>query len=101
MTSPLASSVRGDTMPEMSWYDLKKNLPGMLRAAGRELIRSGEGLRTVAAALDESVPVIRVVLFDRFLARGEAGLAEKLLSAMRRAFGGHAEKAMITRAGVS
>jgi 6-phosphogluconate dehydrogenase len=56
---------------------------------------SGEGRWTVMAAIDESAPapVISAALYDRFSSRGEADFADKVLSAMRRAFGGHVEKA--------
>jgi 6-phosphogluconate dehydrogenase len=55
---------------------------------------SGEGRWTVMAAIDESVPahVITAALFERFSSRGEADFADKLLSAMRKEFGGHSEK---------
>jgi 6-phosphogluconate dehydrogenase len=55
---------------------------------------SGEGRWTVMAAIDESVPahVITTSLYERFSSRGEAEFADKLLSAMRKEFGGHAEK---------
>jgi 6-phosphogluconate dehydrogenase len=55
---------------------------------------SGEGRWTVMASIDESVPahVISAALYERFESRGEALFADKLLSAMRREFGGHAEK---------
>jgi 6-phosphogluconate dehydrogenase len=55
---------------------------------------SGEGRWTVLAAVDEGVPatVLASALFDRFASRGEADFADKLLSAMRKEFGGHAEK---------
>ncbi len=55
---------------------------------------SGEGRWTVAAAVDESVPanVLSASLFSRFSSRGEADYGDKLLSAMRKQFGGHAEK---------
>ncbi len=56
---------------------------------------SGEGRWTVMAAIDESAPapVITAALYDRFSSRGEADFADKVLSAMRYAFGGHVEKA--------
>jgi 6-phosphogluconate dehydrogenase len=46
------------------------------------------------AAIDEAVPahVLSSALFERFSSRGEADFADKLLSAMRKEFGGHAEK---------
>jgi 6-phosphogluconate dehydrogenase len=55
---------------------------------------SGEGRWTVLAAVDEGVPapVLSTALFDRFASRGAADFADKLLSAMRMEFGGHAEK---------
>jgi 6-phosphogluconate dehydrogenase len=55
---------------------------------------SGEGRWTVMAAIDESVPahVITTSLYERFSSRGEADFADRLLSAMRKEFGGHAEK---------
>jgi 6-phosphogluconate dehydrogenase len=54
---------------------------------------SGEGRWTVKAAIDEGVPVpvLSASLFARFSSRGEAIYADKLLSAMRQAFGGHVE----------
>ena len=55
---------------------------------------SGEGRWTVAAAIDEGVPahVLSAALFSRFSSRGDADFADRLLSAMRRGFGGHAGK---------
>jgi 6-phosphogluconate dehydrogenase len=54
---------------------------------------SGEGRWTVQAAVEEAVPatVISAALFARFRSRRDHGFGEKLLSAMRRQFGGHAE----------
>jgi 6-phosphogluconate dehydrogenase len=56
---------------------------------------SGEGRWTVLAAVDEGVPanVLSAALYDRFSSRGAADFGNKLLSAMRGQFGGHAEKA--------
>ncbi len=55
---------------------------------------SGEGRWTLKAAIDEGVPahVLSAALYDRFASRGEADFANKILSAMRHEFGGHAEK---------
>ncbi|MGZ6929150.1 MAG: phosphogluconate dehydrogenase (NAD(+)-dependent, decarboxylating) [Acidimicrobiia bacterium] len=55
---------------------------------------SGEGRWTALAAIDEGVPihVLSAALFDRFESRGEAEFANRLLSAMRKEFGGHDEK---------
>jgi 6-phosphogluconate dehydrogenase len=55
---------------------------------------SGEGRWTVLAAVDEGipVPVLTTALFERFSSRGHADYANKVLSAMRKQFGGHDEK---------
>jgi 6-phosphogluconate dehydrogenase len=54
---------------------------------------SGEGRWTVAAAVETGVPahVLTTALYERFASRGEADFADKLLSAMRKGFGGHEE----------
>jgi len=54
---------------------------------------SGEGRWTVQAAVDEAVPaeVLSAALFARFRSRQQHTFAEKLLSAMRKQFGGHVE----------
>jgi len=54
---------------------------------------SGEGRWTIAAAIDEGVPapVISAALYSRFQSRGNAGYADRVLSAMRKQFGGHEE----------
>ncbi len=56
---------------------------------------SGEGRWTVLAAVDEGVPahVLSAALYDRFSSQGQADFGNRLLSAMRAQFGGHAEKA--------
>jgi 6-phosphogluconate dehydrogenase len=61
---------------------------------GGRVSDSGEGRWTLTAAIDESTPapVLATALFDRFTSRGEADFANKLLSAMRKQFGGHDEK---------
>ncbi len=55
---------------------------------------SGEGRWTLMAAIEEAVPahVLASALFERFSSRGEADFADKLLSAMRKEFGGHDER---------
>ena len=65
-----------------------------LAAFGGRVSDSGEGRWTVRAAVDEGVPVhvLSAALFDRFESRAEADFANKILSAMRQQFGGHAEK---------
>ncbi len=54
---------------------------------------SGEGRWTIEAAIAESVPapVLAASLFERFRSRQDHTFGEKLLSAMRHAFGGHRE----------
>jgi 6-phosphogluconate dehydrogenase len=67
--------------------------PELAGFAGR-VSDSGEGRWTLKAAIDESVPVpvLSAAVYQRFSSRGEADYADKLLSAMRSAFGGHHEK---------
>jgi 6-phosphogluconate dehydrogenase len=54
---------------------------------------SGEGRWTIEAAIEEAVPadVLTASLYVRFRSRQDHTYAEKLLSAMRREFGGHQE----------
>src|SRR5262245_10405373 len=54
---------------------------------------SGEGRWTVQAAIEEAVPaeVLTSALYARFRSRQEHTFAEKVLSAMRKGFGGHVE----------
>jgi 6-phosphogluconate dehydrogenase len=61
---------------------------------GGRVSDSGEGRWTLKAAIDTGVPapVLSSALFDRFSSQGESEFADKLLSAMRFAFGGHVEK---------
>ncbi|MEP7065745.1 MAG: phosphogluconate dehydrogenase (NAD(+)-dependent, decarboxylating) [Gemmatimonadota bacterium] len=67
--------------------------PELDHFAGR-VSDSGEGRWTLEAAIDEGVPanVLSAALFSRFTSRGEADFQNRLLSAMRAEFGGHAEK---------
>jgi 6-phosphogluconate dehydrogenase len=67
--------------------------PGLAKYAGR-VSDSGEGRWTIHAAVDETVPapVLTAALYQRFASRGAADFADKILSAMRFAFGGHLEK---------
>jgi 6-phosphogluconate dehydrogenase len=55
---------------------------------------SGEGRWTAIAAIEEGVPapVLTAALYSRFSSRGNAVYGDKVLSAMRKQFGGHAEK---------
>ncbi|MBT5457451.1 MAG: 6-phosphogluconate dehydrogenase (decarboxylating), partial [Rhodospirillaceae bacterium] len=54
---------------------------------------SGEGRWTLMAAIEEAVPadVLSAALYARFRSRQEHTFAEKILSAMRKGFGGHVE----------
>jgi 6-phosphogluconate dehydrogenase len=67
--------------------------PGLSSFTGR-VSDSGEGRWTSIAAVEEGVPapVLTTALYERFSSRGEGDFADKLLSAMRKQFGGHDEK---------
>jgi 6-phosphogluconate dehydrogenase len=55
---------------------------------------SGEGRWTVQAAIEEAVPanVLTAALYSRFRSRQDSCFSDKMLSAMRKQFGGHVEK---------
>ena len=65
-----------------------------LEGFGGRVSDSGEGRWTIHAAIDEGVPapVLSAALYERFSSRDEDEFANKLLSAMRKQFGGHDEK---------
>jgi 6-phosphogluconate dehydrogenase len=67
--------------------------PDLAEFSGR-VSDSGEGRWTSIAAIEEGVPapVLTSALYARFSSRDLAEFADKTLSAMRRQFGGHAEK---------
>jgi 6-phosphogluconate dehydrogenase len=67
--------------------------PELAEFAGR-VSDSGEGRWTSIAAIDEGVPapVLTSALYSRFASRGLDDFADKVLSAMRKGFGGHDEK---------
>ena len=67
--------------------------PELEEFAGR-VSDSGEGRWTSIAAIEEGVPspVLTTALYSRFSSRGLDDFADRLLSAMRKEFGGHAEK---------
>ena len=67
--------------------------PSMATFAGR-VSDSGEGRWTSLAAIDVGAPapILTNALYERFSSRGEGDYADKLLSAMRKQFGGHDEK---------
>jgi len=81
-----------------SWLlDLTANAlardPKLAQFEGR-VSDSGEGRWAIKAAIDEGVPVpvLSTALYARFSSRGEADFQDKLLSALRYQFGGHAEE---------
>ncbi len=55
---------------------------------------SGEGRWTSIAAIEEGVPapVLTTALYERFSSRGLGDFGDRVLSAMRKQFGGHDEK---------
>jgi 6-phosphogluconate dehydrogenase len=67
--------------------------PALDGFAGR-VSDSGEGRWTLQAANEEGVPahVLAAALFERFASRGEDEFQNRVLSAMRFAFGGHVER---------
>lgn len=85
-------SVIGSWLLDLTAASLLDN-PDLQNYAGH-VSDSGEGRWTIAAAVDESVPVpvLSAALFERFSSRGDADFADKVLSAMRKQFGGHDEK---------
>ncbi len=64
-----------------------------LEAFSGTVADSGEGRWTVMAAIEEAVPatVLSAALYARFRSRDDHGFADRLLSAMRKGFGGHIE----------
>jgi 6-phosphogluconate dehydrogenase len=66
--------------------------PSLARYSG-QVEDSGEGRWTVQAAIDAAVPaeVLTAALYARFRSRQDHTFAEKLLSALRKGFGGHVE----------
>jgi 6-phosphogluconate dehydrogenase len=85
-------SVISSWLLDLMAHSLHAN-PDLSDYAGR-VSDSGEGRWTVAAAVDAGVPVpvISAALFGRFQSRGNGDYADRVLSAMRRQFGGHEEK---------
>jgi 6-phosphogluconate dehydrogenase len=85
-------SVVGSWLLDLTAAALAQN-PELEDFSGR-VSDSGEGRWTAHAAIDEGVPapVLSAALYSRFASRGEDELANRMLSAMRFAFGGHLEK---------
>jgi 6-phosphogluconate dehydrogenase len=86
-------SVIGSWLLDLTAQALQES-PDLAEYAGR-VSDSGEGRWTSIAAIDEGVPVpvLSMALYSRFASRGLDDFADKVLSAMRKEFGGHAEKA--------
>ncbi|MEA2872492.1 MAG: 6-phosphogluconate dehydrogenase, partial [Hyphomicrobiales bacterium] len=68
---------------------------GDLASYSGHVADSGEGRWTIQAAIEEAVPadVLSAALYTRFRSRQKHTFAEKILSAMRKGFGGHQEPA--------
>ncbi|MGH2722223.1 MAG: phosphogluconate dehydrogenase (NAD(+)-dependent, decarboxylating) [Actinomycetota bacterium] len=85
-------SVVASWLLDLSASALAKD-PGLSGFSGR-VSDSGEGRWTILAAVEEGTPapVLASALFARFSSRGGGDFAGKVLSAMRKEFGGHDEK---------
>jgi 6-phosphogluconate dehydrogenase len=85
-------SVVGSWLLDLTAIALHES-PTLSEFSGR-VSDSGEGRWTAIAAIDEGVPapVLTTALQSRFASRSLDDFANKALSAMRKQFGGHAEK---------
>jgi 6-phosphogluconate dehydrogenase len=85
-------SVIGSWLLDLTAASMQES-PDLSDFAGR-VSDSGEGRWTSIAAIDEGVPapVLTSALYERFGSRGNDEFADKVLSAMRKQFGGHDEK---------
>ena len=85
-------SVIGSWLLDLTAQALQES-PDLSEYTGR-VSDSGEGRWTSIAAIEEGVPapVLTMALYSRFASRGLDDYADKVLSAMRKGFGGHAEK---------
>jgi len=85
-------SVIGSWLLDLTAAALQQS-PDLSDFAGR-VSDSGEGRWTSIAAIEEGVPagVLTTALYERFASRDLDDFADKVLSAMRKQFGGHAEK---------
>jgi 6-phosphogluconate dehydrogenase len=86
-------SVIGSWLLDLTAHALFES-PGLEEFSGR-VSDSGEGRWTSIAAIDEGVPVpvLTAALYSRFSSRGLDEFSNRILSAMRKEFGGHQEKA--------
>jgi 6-phosphogluconate dehydrogenase len=85
-------SVVGSWLLDLTAASMQES-PDLSDFAGR-VSDSGEGRWTSIAAIDEGVPapVLTTALYERFSSRNLDDFANKVLSAMRKQFGGHDEK---------
>src|SRR3954447_3339882 len=85
-------SVVGSWLLDLTAAALQES-PHLSDYAGR-VSDSGEGRWTSIAGIEEGVPapVLTTALYERFASRGLDDFADKILSAMRKQFGGHEEK---------
>jgi 6-phosphogluconate dehydrogenase len=85
-------SVIGSWLLDLTAASMQES-PDLSDFAGR-VSDSGEGRWTAIAAIDEGVPapVLTTALQERFYSRGLGDFGDKVLSAMRKQFGGHDEK---------
>jgi 6-phosphogluconate dehydrogenase len=85
-------SVIGSWLLDLTAASMQES-PDLSDFAGR-VSDSGEGRWTSIAAIDEGVPapVLTAALYERFDSRGLGDFGDKVLSAMRKQFGGHDEK---------
>lgn len=86
-------SVVGSWLLDLTAAALQES-PELTEFSGR-VSDSGEGRWTTLAAIEEGVPapVLTAALYERFESQGSGGFARQILSAMRKEFGGHDEKA--------
>jgi 6-phosphogluconate dehydrogenase len=86
-------SVIGSWLLDLTAAAMRES-PDLADFAGR-VSDSGEGRWTSIAAIDEGVPapVLTAALYERFSSRDLGDFGDKVLSAMRKQFGGHDEKA--------
>ena len=85
-------SVIGSWLLDLTAIEMGQD-PALAHYAGR-VSDSGEGRWTALAAIEEGVPapILTAALFGRFTSRGNDEFADRVMSAMRHAFGGHDEK---------
>jgi 6-phosphogluconate dehydrogenase len=85
-------SVIGSWLLDLTAASMQES-PDLSDFAGR-VSDSGEGRWTSIAAIDEGVPapVLTAALYERFYSRELGDFGDKVLSAMRKQFGGHDEK---------